>query len=260
MARTGSKEKIRIKYYECNMTKQQHLLAYLAFAAGIGAIFFIYYRSWIVAVIGGFLLAIPQEKNYAGSVMRKRQNRLRLQFKEFLEVISISVSGGSGRSLENAVIDSLRELRMVFNEEADIVREIALIVCEYEQAGIPMKESFEELGERSEIDDIISFAAIYKTIEGNTSDFGYIISQTRDIIKDKAEITLEIETSITSAKSEAYMMLILPLILVVMMSCMGSGFLDTLFTTVIGRLSATVGVVCTFASYVIAVRATEIEV
>ena len=56
------------------------------------------------------------------------------------------------------------------------------------------------------------------------------------------------------------MMLILPLILVVMMSCMGSGFLDTLFTTVIGRLSATVGVVCTFASYVIAVRATEIEV
>ena len=259
-AEKSSGEKIRIKYYECNMTKQQHLLAYLAFAAAIGVILFSYYRLLPLAVAGGLLIAIPQEKNYSKSVMRKRQNRLRLQFKEFLEIVSISVSGGSGRSMENAVTDSLRELRMVFNEDADIVREIGLIVREYEQAGIPMTEGFTELGERSEIDDILSFATIYRTIEGKTSDFGYIIAQTRDIIKDKVEITMEIETSITSAKSEATMMLILPLVLVILMSTMGSGFLDALFTTAIGRASATVGVICTFVSYVIATRATEIEV
>lgn len=260
MAEESSRQKIRIKYYECNMTRREHLLAYLAFAAAIGVILYIYYRVILVALVGGLLIAIPQEKNYSRSVLRKRQNRLRLQFKEFLEIISISISGGSGRSMENAVIDSLRELKMIFNEDADIVREIALIVDEYERAGIPMVEGFVELGERSEIDDIISFATIYKTIEGKTSDFGYIIAQTRDIIKDKVEITMEIETSITSAKSEAYMMLVLPLILVVVMSSMGSGFLDSLFTTAAGRLSATIGVICTFASYVIATRATEIQV
>ncbi len=254
------KEKIRIKYYECNMTRWQHILAYLAFALAIGIILFIYYHVVPVSVIGGLLIAIPQEKNYSKSVMRKRQTRLRLQFKEFLEIISISVSGGSGRSLENAIRDSLRELQMVFNRDADIVREIGLIVSDYEQAGIPMAEGFAELGARSEIDDILSFSAIYRTIEGKTSDFGYIIAQTRDIIRDKTEIVKEIETSITSAKSEAYMMLVLPLLLVVLMSVMGSGFLDALFTTGIGRASATFGVICTFASYVIAVRATEIEV
>ena len=255
-----SSEKIRLKYYECNMTKQQHIAAYLVFAAAIGVILYIYYHILIVSVAGGLLLAVFQEKNYANSVTRKRQNRLRLQFKEFLEIISISISGGSGRSMENAVADSLRELQMIFNEKADIVREIGLIVSDYEHAGIPMVQGFQELGERSEIDDIVSFAAIYRTIEGKTSDFGYIIAQTRDIIKDKVEITMEIETSITSAKSEAYMMLVLPLVLIVVMSTMGSGFLDALFTTVTGRLSATVGVICTFVSYVIAVKATEIEV
>ncbi len=260
MAKSEIREKNRIRYYECNMTKQQHLAAYLVFAIAIAAVLYIYYRLLPVAVVGGLLIALPQEKNYSKSVMRKRQNRLRLQFKEFLEIISISVSGGSGRSMENAVADSLRELRMIFNEEADIVREVALIVRDYEQAGIPMTKGFAELGERSEIDDIVSFAAIYRTIEGKTSDFGYIIAQTRDIIKDKVEITMEIETSITSAKSEAYMMLVLPLILVVLMSSMGSGFMDSLFTTAIGRVSATVGVICTFASYVIATRATEIQV
>ena len=56
------------------------------------------------------------------------------------------------------------------------------------------------------------------------------------------------------------MMLVLPLVLVIMMSTMGSGFMDSLFTTAIGRIAATVGVVCTFVSYVIATRAAEIDV
>ena len=249
-------KKVRIKYYEDNMSKMQHLLAYLGFALAIGVILFIYYRWLPICIVGGLLIAIPQEKNYSKSVRRKRQSRLRLQFNEFLEIITISISGGHGRSMENAVKDSLRELNMMFNADTDIVREIALIVSDYEKAGIPMKDGFMELGKRSEIDDIISFA----TIEGKTSDFGYIIAQTHDIIRDKVEITMEIETSISSAKSEAYMMLVLPLVLIVVMTAMGSGLMDSLFTTLTGRLAATFGVICTFASYVIAVRATEIEV
>lgn len=255
-----TKEKLRIKYYECNMSKMEHLVAYFVFAVLIGAILFIYYRLLWLAIIEGLLISIPQEKNYSKSVIKKRQNKLRMQFNEFLEIIAISISGGSGRSMENAVKDSLRELQMMFNEKADIVREIGLIVSDYERAGIPMKDGFRELGLRSEIDDIISFATIYATIDGKTSDFGYIISQTHEIIRDKMEITMEIETSITSAKSEAYMMLVLPLVIVVAMTSMGGGLIDSLFTTFVGRLSATFGVACTFASYIIATKATEIEV
>lgn len=254
------KTKIRILYYEDNMTPFQHLTAYIIFAAVIGVILYIYYHLFILSIIGGLALSWFQEKNYAKSVQRKRKNQLRLQFKEFLEIISISISGGSGRSMENAIIDSVHDLEMLYNENADIVREIRLIVSDYKNAGIPMSKGFQELGERSEIDDIISFATIYTTVEGETSNLGYIISQTHDVIKDKVEITMEIETGITAAKSEAYMMLVLPLVLIVVMSSMGSDFLGSLFTTAIGRLAATVGVICTFVSYVIAVRATEIEV
>ena len=71
---------------------------------------------------------------------------------------------------------------------------------------------------------------------------------------------MEIQTEINSAKSEAYMMLILPLVLVAMMSTMGSDFLGALFATAIGRFAATIGVICTFASYVIATKAAEINV
>lgn len=255
-----NKDKIRINYYECNMSKGEHLLAYLIFSVLIAIILYVYYHALAIALIGGLLIAIPQEKNYSKSVVKRRQNKLRLQFNEFLEIISISISGGSGRSMENAVKDSLIELRMMFNEKSDIVREIGLIVSDYEHAGIPMKNGFYELGIRSEIDDIVSFATVYATIEGKTSDFGYIISQTHEIIRDKVEIKMEIETVISGAKSEAYMMLVLPLVIVAAMSAMGGGLMDSLFTTLTGRLSATFGVVCTFASYIIATKATEIEV
>lgn len=260
MQKDKTNEKIRIKYYEDNMTRQQHLAAYLIFTVAIGVILYIYYHLLILSVAGGLLLAYFQEKNYVKSVQKKRRGRLRLQFKEFLEMIAISISGGSGRSMENAIADSVHDLEMIYNDKTDIVREIKLIVSDYQSAGIPMSRGFRELGERSEIDDIISFSTIYSTIEGKTSDFGYVISKTHDIIKDKVEITMEIETGITAAKSEAYMMLVLPLVLIVVMSTMGSDFLGGLFTTAIGRLAATFGVICTFASYVIAVRATEIEV
>jgi len=257
---SASREKIRIKYYEDNMTKFQHILAYIVYAIAIGAIFYIYYHILWLSVVGGLIIAIPQEKIYSKSVMKKRQSKLRVQFSEFLDIISISISGGAGRSMENAVKDSISELRMLFSEKSDIVREIELIVSDYERAGIPMKEGFLELGKRSELEDIISFATVYATIEGKTSDFGYIITQTHDIIKEKLEITMEIETNITSAKSEAYQMLVLPLILIIVMGAMGGGLMDTLFQPGVGRIAATVGLVCTLVSYVIATKATEIEV
>ena len=261
MAReTTSADKIRIKYYEDNMSKGQHMIAYLLFAVAIAIIFYIYYHSLIVSIIGGLVVAVFQEKNYAKSVCRKRMKQLRLQFKEFLSIISISISGGAGRSMENAIIESIADLEAIYNDKSDIVREIKLIVSDYQSASIPMTQGFKELGERSEIDDIISFASIYSTIEGKTSDFGFIISQTHDIIRDKVEIQMEIETTITSAKSEAYTMLVLPLVLIVVMSSMGSDLMGGLFTTLTGRIAATFGIICTFVSYVIAIRATEVDV
>lgn len=258
--KTEPKEYVRIKYYEDNMTNSQHMVAYIIFALLIAVVLYIYYHLLIPCIIAGLLLAFYQEKNYAKSVAKKRRNQLRLQFKEFLEIISISISGGSGRSLENAIIDSVHDLTLMYNSNADIVREISIIANDYQNAGIPMVTGFQELAERSDVDDIMSFATILKTIEGKTSDFGIIISQTHDIIRDKVEITMEIETAINSSKSEAYMMLVLPIAMIALLSFIGSDFLGTLYTTAIGRGAATIGAVCTLVSFVIATKATEIEV
>ena len=256
----NTNEKIRIKYYECNMTRKQHIIAYICCVLAVFALFYIYYRSVVISLPAALALGIYLEKEYSKSVIKKRQKKLRVQFKEFLDIITISISGGSGRSMENAIKDSIKELKLLYSDNSDIVREIGLIISDFDRAGVPMKDGFKEFGQRTDIDDIISFATIYSTIDGKTSDFGYIITQTRDIIKDKVEITAEIETSINTSKMEAYMMLVLPLLIIISMSVMGSGFLDSLFTTFSGRIAATIGLVFTIISFLIAVKVTDIDV
>jgi len=256
-AEKSSGEKIRIKYYECNMTKQQHLLAYLAFAAAIVVILFIYYRLLPLAVAGGLLIAIPQEKNYSKSVMRKRQNRLRLQFKDFLESMSVAVRAGNVEV--KAVESALKDLKLSYNARADIVREVENILLQYEKGGIELKVLFQDLAARSDIEDIRSFAAIYAVIEGKSDRFGDILRETEQIIGDKLEIEQEIETTITSAKSETMMMLIMPIVIVAVMSGMGE-FFDSLFTTPSGRVAATVALLIFGLSFVLAVKSTDIEV
>ncbi|MBQ8604766.1 MAG: type II secretion system F family protein [Oscillospiraceae bacterium] len=258
--RIQTSEIVRLDYTKCNMTKQEHILAHIVFGIVVAVVVFIYYRSVILSAVFGVAIAPYLEKEYQKTVIKKRQSRLRTQFKEFLNIIAISVSGGSGTSLENAVIASHDELKKLYSDKSDIVHEIGLIIYDYNRTGLLMSEGFKDLGERSGIDDIKSFATVYSTLNGQSSDFGYIIKNTHDIIKEKIEITQEIETNISGAKSEAYIMLVMPLIVLLMMSSMGSGFLDALFTTFMGRVVATAGLAALGVSYIIATRSSDVEV
>ncbi|MBQ2708354.1 MAG: pilus assembly protein TadB, partial [Clostridia bacterium] len=88
---------------------------------------------------------------------------------------------------------------------------------------------------------------------------GDILTQTAEIIGDKIEIEQEIETTITGAKSETYMMLVLPILLVVAMSAMGGELMSSLFEFPRGTMAATAALVLFAVSYVIAVKVSDIN-
>ena len=93
-------------------------------------------------------------------------------------------------------------------------------------------------------------------------EFCYCLQKdvTEEVIRDKVEIEQEIETTITSAKSETMVMLIMPIVIVVAMSSMGGGLLESLFTTLVGHICATVALIIFGISYVLAVKSSKIEV
>ena len=245
-------------YYKCNMTKAEHIGMYVLFSLLVSVVAYLFYHLIPISLIVGFLAGIFVEKIYAESTIGKRQKVLRLQFKDFLESMNVAVRAGNVEV--KAVKSALEDLKLSYNAKADIVKEVENIIMQYEGGGKELKVLFEDLANRSNLEDIRSFATIYGVIEGKSDRFGDILAQMNAIIGDKIEIEQEIETTITSAKSETTTMLIMPIIIVIAMSAMGSGLTESLFETMVGHVAATVALIIFGISYVIAVKSSNIEV
>ncbi|MBD5552397.1 MAG: hypothetical protein HDQ96_14705 [Lachnospiraceae bacterium] len=245
-------------YCKCNMKKVEHILAYIVSSTLIAVIAYLFYHMILLSVVIGLAGGIYLEKMYAETTIKKRQKELRLQFRDFMESMSVAVRAGNVEA--QAVKSALKDLKISYNGKADIVKEVENIILQYEKGGIELKTLFEDFAMRSGLEDIHSFATIYSVIEGKSDRFGDILVQTQEIIGDKIEIEQEIQTTITSAKSETNMMLVMPIVIVVAMSFMGGDLLEALFTTTAGHLAATISLIIFGVSYVLASKASDIEI
>ncbi|MBQ8509977.1 MAG: type II secretion system F family protein [Clostridia bacterium] len=245
-------------YYKCNMTLIEHIIAYIVCTIICTALLYVFYHLLLVSLILGAALAIYLERIYAASTVRKRQRNLRLQFRMFLE--SMSVACRSGSTEVQALNSALEDLKISYREDSDIVREISNIIRLYNYGNVKLRVLFNDFAERSDLEDVRSFAAIYEVIEGKSDRIGDILTETSDIIGEKIEIEQEIETVISSAKSETNMMLILPVIIVVAMSAMGGELMSALFTTSTGHLAATASLALFAVSYIMATKVSNINV
>ena len=245
-------------YYKCNMTKMKHIIVYVICSVLAMSVAYLFYHLVFISLVVGAAIGVLLERIYAESTVSRRQKKLLLQFRDFLE--AMSVAAGAGNVEYKAIQYAYESLQISYNPDADIVVETAHIIKEYENGGKRLKELFGDLAERSRLEDIQSFATIYSVIEGKTDNFADIINQTRDIIGDKIEIEQEIETTITSAKNETYIMLVMPIVIVVMLSTLGGGFMDALFTTAVGHIVATVALILFAISFYIAIKGTDITV
>ncbi|MBQ8577876.1 MAG: type II secretion system F family protein [Clostridia bacterium] len=245
-------------YNRCYMTPVQHLCAYLVWSAAAAVIVYLFYHILPLSLAIGLCAGIYLEKMYAQGVVNKRKKRLRLQFRTFLEAMSVATRAGSTEV--KAVESALKDLCVSYKKDTDIVLEVQNILIQYQNGGVPLKVLFSDFAMRSGLEDIRSFADIYSVIEGKNDRIGDILTETSEIIGDKIEIEQEIETTITSAKSETYMMLILPVLMVVAMSAMGGDLVGALFEFPTGTLAATAALVLFAISYIIAVKVTDINV
>ena len=241
-------------YTRCPLSPAEHIFNGVLALIGGFLVGFIFYRSVLLSVIAG-LIAIPAVTLLlAGRATKKRLLNLRGQFRDMLESMNVAMRAGSTeiRALES----SRDDLKLLYSEQSDIVREVDYILAGYENSGIPLRRLFRDFANRSGLEDVESFASIYEVIEGKSSRS----SETQQVISDKMEIEAEIETMITSTKSEQTMMLIMPILIVGCMSLMGEGFMDVLYTTTAGRLVSTLVLVIFAAAFFLSEKLTSIKV
>jgi len=233
-----------------------HVVAFLiGFAAGF-FVLFIFYSLILLSLTGGVVLGAANILISMHTSMKKRLVKLRTQFFDLLEAMSVAMRAG------NPMLHSLQSARedliLIYPENSDIVAELDIIIGKFNNA-VPLSESFSDLAERSGLEDISSFASIYATIEGKSGRADEIVRETQQIIADKMEIEMEIDTLMTAAKSEVNIMLLMPLIILGVIGYAGAGFMDAIYTTGAGRIVSTGGLIVFILSFIMARKFSNVK-
>ena len=233
-----------------------HVIAFgTGFAAGF-MVLFIFYQIFILSIVGGGLFGVVYIFISAQNAIKKRKQKFRTQFFDMLEAMSVSMRAGNPpiKALQSAKED----LALLYSENSDIMVELNIIIGRFNSA-IALSEIFDDLAKRTGLEDIESFASVYATIEGKSGRADEIVSETQQIIADKMEIEMEIDTMMTAAKSEVNIMLFMPLVVLGVIGYAGAGFMDAIYTTVAGRIVCTIGFIVFIACFIMARRFSNIK-
>lgn len=207
-------------YHVYSMSKIDYLTAYILGFGGGAVVTYAFFRNIILTLIGGVICALLIPPYYNEYKKNSRLKHLREQFKDLLE--SLTASYSAGRNTLDALGDARDDMASIYGEEADIVRELR-IICAGIGNNINIEQLLLDFAERSGLDDVESFANVFEVCNRQGSDLKRIVSETRDIINDKIEIEMEIETMLSGNKNELNVMMIMPVIVVFSLSSMGTG-------------------------------------
>lgn len=229
---------------------------FIGFAAGF-VVLFIFYKVIPLAALGGAITGTVYTFVAEQAAIQKRLKKLRVQFYDLLEAMSVAMRAGNPvlKALESARED----LTLIYPGNSDILVELDVIIKKFYNA-IPLSESFADFARRSGLEDVASFASIYATIEGKSSRADEIVRETQQIIADKMEIEMEIDTLMTAAKSEVNIMLFMPLVILAVIGYAGAGFMDAIYTEPLGRVVATGGLIVFIISFIMARKFSNVEI
>jgi len=175
----------------------------------------------------------------------KRRLQLTLQFRSFLESLAVSLS--SGMNMTESLLGAYNDLKNEFSEDAYIIAEVKEMIDGVEN-NIPIEDMMVSFGERSEIDDIKNFGTVFELCYRAGGNMKDIVRRTNDIISEKMQIGEEIETAISSNKSQFSVMMVLPVVIILMLRMMSSQFAAS-FATIPGIIAMTVAIGIFYAAY-----------
>ena len=201
-------------------TKQKLLAVVAGFLIGYIAGYF-YFDSNVVGLIVGLIAGYKAISIYRNKLFNDRKKELRLQFRDLLE--SLSNAFTVGRTASGAFESAYSDMIAEHGEDSYIVKEVYLICTAYKNQGIEIRKLLTDFAKRSGIDDIISFAGVFDVAIERGGNVAGVIRETRDMISDKIEIEMEIQTMVTGQKNQLNILAIMPLVMSLLTRSFSSG-------------------------------------
>lgn len=227
---------MNIDYNTYELTGNQKVRVVLAAYIMIFFICMLFYHSLLLSAVCGtasvFLLD-PCRKYMA----RKRRALLVRQFKDLLYSLAASIA--TGRHMTEAMAEGAENLRMIYDENSPLVRELGYIVrCAGENRGNE-ETLLVDFAQRSGSEDIRNFVDVYLACRETGGDMGRVISGASEIIADKMAVEREIKALTSQKQYEGSIITAMPLAVVLFLNVFSPDYLESMYTTLEGRLIMT---------------------
>ena len=236
------------------MTASETLISGSTGFFGAMAAFYIFFSDVTSSVVFG-LIAVMFALKKGNSFFKDRRNRkLLMEFKDFLEIYTSSLS--SGKNAVFALSETLSDLVSQYGEKSLMAAELKNILNEVNNGRIP-EESISDFAERSGMQDIKNFAETFRLCRTSGGNLKEAVYCTYGVMSEKTRIQGEIEAIVSKGKNEMRIMTVLPLAVLPVMNTLGeTGDTSDLTVTAVKA----VGAVIIVTAYFIGKKISDIKI
>ena len=229
------------------------ILIYLLLDGVVSLLFFRSAAALFLFLPGLFWFFRDRKKEW----IRKRYRRMREEFLTAMQLAGTALS--AGYSAENAFREAERELKKIYPADSFICTEISSIT-----AGVRLNQRLEDLlldlGSRSHLDEIVSFAEVFSAARKTGGDLITIVGNTVQSMQQKEETRREIETIVSGRKMEQQIMSVIPLFILAYVNVTSPDFLQVMYHNLTGVLIMSACLCVYFAAWMWGRSIMEIEV
>ncbi|AZN43007.1 type II secretion system F family protein [Paenibacillus albus] len=214
------------RYDQYHLTKREFHIAACTGYLIVFAAAYLFYHSLIAAALLA-VAGIAAPRSHRQALLIRRRLRLSLQFKEAL--YSIASSLAAGRSVENAFVTALTDLRLLYpNPQTDILVEFEIIEARM-AFGESLEQALLDCSKRACIDDIAQFADVFATCKRSGGDLVEVIRRTSQTIGEKLDIQQDIAVMIAQKRFESRIMMAVPFVFLAFMSLAAPDYMAPLY-------------------------------
>lgn len=223
-------------YSEYTLTGEELALNCLIALAEIAGVSLLCYGN-----IGYSVILLPYIFFYLrrkkAMLAKTRLWKLNLQFADALGYLSGALQ--AGYSVENAIGEVYRDLRLTYSEDEIIMRELKMIVTKVGN-NVPVEDAFHSFAKRSGLEDVMGFADVFSTAKRTGGNIISIIRSTTGIIRERTDIKRELRSIIAAKKYESDIMKAVPFAILLYLRVFSPDMVAALYGNIKGVIFMTV--------------------
>lgn len=245
-----------VNYKEYRLNHREKAAAVSVTAAVLFMIGMIFYDSVLLALL--LSAASPGSLRFRReSLLRKRKQQLKEQFKQSL--YSISTSLAAGKSVENAFAEVIRDMKLLYPDDDSLIVAEFEMICRRIENGEPVERALLGFSERAGIEDIDNFTDVFITCKRTGGDLVQVIRRTSQLIGEKLEIEQQISVTVAQKRFESKALSVIPFVIIGFLSFSSPEYMQPLHQGV-GCLIMTFSLLVLGAGYLLTRLIMNIEV